>query len=495
MRDSRRAAGRRALGCTPGPVDVATIAPASLANGLVAHWTFDETAGRHRARQLGQRPRRQHLRPRLELDDRTLRRRAAAVGRRSGHGRAAASGFRRPPPTTPCRPGCTSRPPTCEPPVAAVLSNEIPWGVGPPGGWSLSLDVARPRAQRREGDVPLHVLVRAGRTRRGRSRPTCACVVVRRLDAPGRGDRRDGGNADVLRRRARAPAGARSRAASGRRRARCTWGAGRRRGASLTGMLDDVAIYSRALVPEEIALARERARARPDVTERAAPIQRRYMFGASRSRCMRMCAASTAVLASAIARSNAARASSWRPSCGEQRAAHAEEMKVAGQLRRERLDQRERLRRAAQLRDRDGAVERHHRRRRQPLERRVERVDLRPVGRGGGGRAIVQRRDRRLHLVGAGTAVAHRLVEQRDPFGDRLAIPARRDPDPRAARWRRRRRGAPPRARAGAAAARAVPSSRARRGTAAAAGGRAGSPRRTAGRGAAPRRRWPSSPR
>jgi hypothetical protein len=34
-----------AAGCTPGPVDVATVAPNTLATGLVAHWTFDETAG------------------------------------------------------------------------------------------------------------------------------------------------------------------------------------------------------------------------------------------------------------------------------------------------------------------------------------------------------------------------------------------------------------------------------------------------------------------
>ena len=39
------ALGAAGLACTPGPVDVATIAPASVANGMVAHWTFDETAG------------------------------------------------------------------------------------------------------------------------------------------------------------------------------------------------------------------------------------------------------------------------------------------------------------------------------------------------------------------------------------------------------------------------------------------------------------------
>ena len=32
-------------GCNQTPLDVATIAPTNLANGLVAHWTFDETAG------------------------------------------------------------------------------------------------------------------------------------------------------------------------------------------------------------------------------------------------------------------------------------------------------------------------------------------------------------------------------------------------------------------------------------------------------------------
>lgn len=38
-------AGAAGAACTPGPVDVATIAPDSLANGLVGHWRFDETIG------------------------------------------------------------------------------------------------------------------------------------------------------------------------------------------------------------------------------------------------------------------------------------------------------------------------------------------------------------------------------------------------------------------------------------------------------------------
>jgi hypothetical protein len=37
--------GATAAGCTPGPVDVATLAPTSLSTGLMAHWTFDEMLG------------------------------------------------------------------------------------------------------------------------------------------------------------------------------------------------------------------------------------------------------------------------------------------------------------------------------------------------------------------------------------------------------------------------------------------------------------------
>ena len=45
-----------------------------------------------------------------------------------------------------------------------------------------------------------------------------------------------------------------------------------------------------------------------------------------------MWAASAAVLASAMARSKATRASSVRPSCMQQRALDAEEVEIAGQL-------------------------------------------------------------------------------------------------------------------------------------------------------------------
>ncbi len=189
-----------------------------------------------------------------------------------------------------------------EPPVAAVLSNEIPWGVGPPGGWSLSLDAPGPGASPKGryrftywfGQQPDSFI-----------EVTCDCVA---FDAWTH-------LAAVI----DATAGTLTFFVGGQARqqtpiTRGIWPApgalyiGRwpSPGRLLNGMLDDAAIYSRALVPEEIRLLAYAPATDPDVAQ--APRARR-------SRCMRMCAASTAVLASPIARSNAARASSLRPSC------------------------------------------------------------------------------------------------------------------------------------------------------------------------------------
>ena len=55
-------------------------------------------------------------------------------------------------------------------------------------------------------------------------------------------------------------------------------------------------------------------------------------------------------------------------------------MEIARKPRRQRLDHVKRGRRTVQLADSDRAVQRDHRRRLQPLERRIQRVDLRPVG-------------------------------------------------------------------------------------------------------------------
>ena len=140
----------------------------------------------------------------------------------------------------------------------------------------------------------------------------------RRLDAPRRGDRRDGSNADLFvaghpRQQVAIPRGvwpAPGALYMGR------WPS---QGRLLTGMLDDVSIYARALVPEEITLLASAPAPNPIYTSSCSP--RRYMSGASRSRCMRMWAASAGVLASAIAWSKATRASRrGRAAAGARRA-------------------------------------------------------------------------------------------------------------------------------------------------------------------------------
>src|SRR5262249_38252008 len=68
------------------------------------------------------------------------------------------------------------------------------------------------------------------------------------------------------------------------------------------------------------------------------------------------------------------------PQLLQQGAPQAEEIKIARQLSRERLDHRQSRLGPPHLRHRDRAVERDHRRRLQPLEGGVECVDLVPVG-------------------------------------------------------------------------------------------------------------------
>ncbi len=107
----------------------------------------------------------------------------------------------------------------------------------------------------------------------------------------------------------------------------------------------------------------------------------------------------------------------------EQAAAHAVEVEISVERLRDLRQHRERVRGAAHLADRHRAVERDHGGGRQPLERRVVRIDLRPVGIFGARRVRVHARDRGLHLVGAGPAMPQRLLDQRMPFGDHVAIP------------------------------------------------------------------------
>ena len=148
---------------------------------------------------------------------------------------------------------------------------------------------------------------------------------------------------------------------------------------------------------------------------------------------MRMCAASAAVFASAIARSNASRASSSRPSCNSKRALHAEEMKVARELVGERLDQFERCRCTVaasttatarfSVTTGDGW---------NLLQDFVELVDLGPIRVFRSCRVRVNGGDRGLQLVGARAAMPQRLVDERQAFRDQVSIPQTCDPDPRA---------------------------------------------------------------
>ena len=94
--------------------------------------------------------------------------------------------------------------------------------------------------------------------------------------------------------------------------------------------------------------------------------------------------------------------------------------------------------RAVDHRHRDGAVERDHRVRRDPLEQLVEREDLRPVGVLGARRLGVHGGDRRLELVRAERRRASALGDQRDALARSLAGPSGGGPARRAAPARRR---------------------------------------------------------
>jgi hypothetical protein len=236
-------------GCTPGPLDVATIPASSLANGMVAHWTFDENAGATAHDSSGNNRDGSmfgpgwawvtgHFAGALQLSGADQ----VTVGGGFGFPMATASY------TVSAWVYVAAA--DLQPPVAAVLSNEVPWGVGPPGGWSLSLDAPGP------GAGP------SGRYRFtywfGQQPDTfveveCACVVF------------DGWThlAAVI----DATAGTLTFFVGGYARGqvpitRGIWPApgplymGRwpQQGRLLTALLDDTAIYSRALVPEEITL-------------------------------------------------------------------------------------------------------------------------------------------------------------------------------------------------------------------------------------------------
>jgi hypothetical protein len=242
------AVGFGAAGCTAGPLDVATIPPASLANGLVAHWTFDETAGATAHDSSGNGRDGSVYGPGWSW----------AYGRFDGALQLTGAdqvtvggGFGFPTPTASYTVSAwlNVASTAAEPPVAAALSNEIPWGVGPPGGWSLSLDA--PGFGMPYGAYRFTYWF--AQQPDGSAEAACTCVVFdswMHLAA-------------VI----DATAGTLTLFVNGQSRqqvaiSRGIWPApgalymGRwpQPGRQLIGFLDDVAIYSRALVPEEIGL-------------------------------------------------------------------------------------------------------------------------------------------------------------------------------------------------------------------------------------------------
>lgn len=240
------------VGCTPGPVDVATIAPASVANGMVAHWTFDETAGAtaHDSSGNGRdgsifgpgwnwTPGRFDGALQLSGDDQVT------VGGGFGFPQATANY------TVSAWLYVSAA--AVEPQIAAVLSNETPWGIGPPGGWSIYLETPSP------GPGPILESAYRFTYWYGQGGPdesvdaSCACVVVDAWThlaavvdaAAGTLTFFVGGQA---REQVAVPRGIWPAAGA------LYMGRWPSPGRVLTGMLDDISIYSRALVPEEVAL-------------------------------------------------------------------------------------------------------------------------------------------------------------------------------------------------------------------------------------------------
>lgn len=236
-------------GCTTGPLDVATIAPSNLANGLVAHWTFDETAGATAHDSSGNGRDGSVFGPAWSWTPGHF---GGALQLSGSDQVTVGGGFGFPTATANYTVAAWLYVPygDIEPPVAAVLSNEVPWGVGPPGGWSLSLDAPGPGAG---PDGRYRFTFWFGQQPDSFIEVSCGCVV---FDAWTH-------LAAVI----DTTAGTLSFFVGGTMRqqvpiARGVWPApgplymGRwpSQGRLLTGTMDDAAIYSRALVPEEIGL-------------------------------------------------------------------------------------------------------------------------------------------------------------------------------------------------------------------------------------------------
>ena len=171
-----------------------------------------------------------------------------------------------------------------------------------------------------------------------------------------------------------------------------------------------------------------------------------------------MWAASAGVLASAMARSKASRASAARPSCSRSAPLQAEEVEVAGQRLAERLDHRQRRLGPAHLGHRHRAVQRHDRRG-LPAAPAPRRAGRSPPSRCPPGARRGRAARRSPPAPGRGPRRRWRIalsISAR-PSPIMSPVPEARGPGRPAGRSRRRRRSARRRARAAAASAPAAP--------------------------------------
>jgi hypothetical protein len=240
-------------GCTPGPVDVATIAPSSLASGLVGHWTFDETAGATAHDSSGNTRDGAVFGPGWNWTGGQF---GGALQLAGADQVTVGGGFPQPTANYSVSAWLRVTMGDIEPPVAPLLSTEIPWGVGPPGGWSLNLDLPAPG-----GTAPpnYHFTYWFAQGPTDVVSAACACVafdtwthLAAVLDATNGvltfyvdGHARQ--QVPVTRGIWPAPGSLfMGRAPLSGPGPGPMW--------QLAGALDDVAIYSRALVPEEVSL-------------------------------------------------------------------------------------------------------------------------------------------------------------------------------------------------------------------------------------------------
>jgi hypothetical protein len=238
-------------GCNAGPIDIAILSPTSLAAGLVGHWTFDEgamtqvrdTSGNERNGTIfgaGW----------AWIDTGKF---AGAFQFAGGDQVAVGGGFGFPQATRDYTVSAWVRlgAADVQPPIAAILSNEVPWGVGPPGGFSLNVDFPAPGS----GEVAnyhFEYWIGDSATSMDMAHVQCDCVV---LDAWTYLAAVVNATTMTLtlyvngtaRQEVSVP---RSIGIGERTLYMGRWPQAPTR--ALTGALDDVAIYARALVPEEI---------------------------------------------------------------------------------------------------------------------------------------------------------------------------------------------------------------------------------------------------